>query len=93
MFTLVSDRSKYFRVKRGESAARIEKELSFPLSGEVFAGRIIEVKEPMTVYTVKPAESYAVISEKTGTAEEELKKINNFKPLYPSCKLFVPCKK
>lgn len=92
MFTLVSDRSKYFRVRRSMSAAEIEAVLGFPVFGEVFTGRIIEMREKMTVYTVRPAESYSSISKRTGIAEEELKEINNHKPLYPSCRLFVPCK-
>lgn len=75
------------------SAAELEAELSFPVFGEVFAGRIIEVREKMAIYTVKPADSFLSVSKKTGIAVEELVKINGDKPLYPSCKLFVPLKK
>lgn len=93
MFTLISDKSKYFRVKRGQTKKDLEEGLKIPVEGEVFAGRILFKEEEYDVYIVKPLETYSQIAEKLNVAETELKKINSFKPLYPTCKLFVPCKK
>ncbi len=91
MFTLVTDRSKYFRVKRGQSAGEIEKVLKTPVQGCAFNGRIIEVsKENLTVYKACVGDTYRTVAEKFGADEEKLKRINSGKPVYPTCKLFVP---
>lgn len=92
MFTLVTDKSKYFRVKHGQESGDIEKALRIPVEG-AFAGMIIERGEPMRIYVAKPLENYRVIAGKFGIAEEELARVNSHKPVYPTCKLFVPYKK
>lgn len=93
MFTLVTDRSKYFRVKRGQSAGDIEKVLKTPVSGCVFEGRIIEVAEGnFTLYTARVGDTYRTVALKFGADEEKLKRANGNKPVYPTCKLFVPFK-
>lgn len=93
MFTLVTDRSKYFRVKRGQCAGEIEKVLKTPVQGAVFEGRIIVVRdENLTVYTAEVGDTYRTVALKLGADEQQLKKINGCKPVYPTCKLFVPCK-
>ena len=92
MFTLVTDRSKYFRVKRGQTKAEVEAVLCIPVKN-CFCGAIAEVGEKMEIYTCLPLESYASLSRKLGIPAEELKRVNFSKPVYPSCKLFVPCKK
>ncbi len=93
MFTLVTDRSKYFRVKRGQSAAEIERNLKTPVQGAVFTGRIIAVSDNvLKQYVAEVGDTYRTIALKLGADEEQLKKINGFKPVYPTCKLFVPCK-
>ena len=92
MFTLVTDRSKYFRVKRGQTKAEVEAALCVPVKN-FFCGAIAEVGDKMEIYTCLPLESYLSLSRKFGVPVEELKRINFSKPVYPSCKLFVPCKK
>lgn len=91
MFTLVTDKSKYFRVKRGQSAAEIEKVFKCPVPGKVFAGAVIRLTEGKFLkYSAKPGDSYKSVAEKFGVDEGELKKLNACKPVYPTCKLFVP---
>ena len=92
MFTLVTDRSKYFRVKRGQTKAEVETALCVPVKN-FFCGAIAEVGEKMEIYTCQPLENYLTLSRKFGVSVEELKEANFSKPVYPSCKLFVPCKK
>lgn len=90
MFTLVTDRSRYFRVRR-QSAEEIEQTFKAPVLGKVFAGAIICLPEkPLKSYTASVGDTYRTIAEKLGAGEEELKRINGFKPVYPTCKLFVP---
>ena len=93
MFTLVTDRSKYFRVKTGQSAAEIESTLNTPVTGTAFAGKIIPVGENnLRRYVAEVGDTYRTIALKFGADEEQLKKVNDFKPVYPTCKVFVPCK-
>ncbi len=93
MFTLVTDRSRYFRIKKGQCAAEIESVLSTPVTGTAFAGKIIPVAEKnLKRYVAEVGDTYRTIALKFGADEEQLKKTNNFKPVYPTCKVFVPCK-
>lgn len=93
MFTLVTDKSRYFRVKRGQVSEDIEKALGMPVIGEVFAGEIIPVIDiKLMLYTAAVGDTYRSIALKTGADEATLKKINGGKHIYPTCKLFVPCK-
>ena len=93
MFTLVTERNKYFRVKRGQTAEEVRKVLKTPVNGVVFAGRIIEVYGGELVeYSAAVGDTYRSGALKFGADEERLKKLNAYKPVYPTCKLFVPCK-
>lgn len=91
MFTLVTDRSRYFRVKRGQSAADVERQLKTPVSGAAFAGRIIKVADGnFRQYTAQVGDSYRTVALKFNADEAKLKALNGNRPVYPTCKLFVP---
>ena len=93
MFTLVTDRSKYFRVKRGQSAADIEKVFGIPVNGEVFSGKIIPLNSGKFVrYCAAVGDTYRTVALKFGVDEGLLKEVNGNAPVYPTRKLFVPCK-
>lgn len=91
MFTLITDRSKFFRVKRGLSVSDIEKTFNIPLS-EVFEGAVIEIGSKYEVYTAVPGDTYKGIAEKFGVDAETLRKINSDRPVYPTRRLYIPCK-
>ena len=93
MFTLVTAKSKYFRIKRGQSADEVESRLCIPVGGDAFCGRIIESKDKFDFYIAKPGDSYRSVAEKSGVAEAELREINGNKIVYPTVKLFVPCRR
>ena len=91
MFTLITDRSRYFKVKRGQSSGEIEKILNTPVCGKAFAGRIIRVAdENLVTITASVGDSYRTIAARCGVSEAHLKEINGSKPVYPTCKIFVP---
>lgn len=93
MFTLVTDRSRYFKVKRGVSAEKIEDVLKTPVQGTLFTGRIIEVRDCAPErYAAEVGDTYKTVALKLGVDERRLMELNGNKPLYPTCKLFVPCK-
>ncbi len=93
MFTLVTDRSKFYRVKRGQSARDIENVFEIPVRGAAFSGEILEIGDIFyTRYVADVGDTYRTIAEKFGTDPFLLEEINGGKPVYPTRKLFVPYK-
>ena len=93
MFTLITDRSRYFRIKRGQSSREIERVLNTPVCGRVFDGRIVKVaEERLVAVTAGVGDSYRTIAARCGVSELHLKEINGNRPVYPNCKIFVPKK-
>ena len=93
MFTLITDRSRYFKIKRGQSSGEVEAVLNTPVCGKAFAGRVIKVSDERLVrISVGVGDNYRTIAEKYGVAEPHLKEINGARPVYPTCKIFVPKK-
>ena len=93
MFTLITDRSRYFKIKRGQSSGEIERVLNTPVCGKVFAGRIIRVADEQLVpVSAGVGDTYRTIAAKYGADEARLKEINGSKTVYPTCKIFVPKK-
>ncbi len=91
MFTLVTDRSRYFRVKRGQSGRDIENTLLIP-AADAFAGAIISGEGDYELYVARPGDSYKSVAERFGVSGEELKILNRGRPVYPTCRLFIPRK-
>lgn len=91
MFTLITDRSRYFKIKRGQSSGEVEAVLNTPVCGKAFAGRIIKIpSERLIKITADVGDNYRTIAVKYGVAESRLKEINGSRPVYPTCKIFVP---
>ena len=91
MFTLITDRSRYFKIKRGQSSGEVESVLNTPVCGKAFAGRIVKVAdERLIAVTAGVGDTYRTIAVKHGCSESHLKEINGSKPVYPTCKIFVP---
>ena len=85
---LILDRRQFYRVKRGQTAREVEKTLAHP-ANDCFSGAVI-AKESCNPYTVQPFETYSSIAAKYSLDGEELKKFNGDRPLYPSCRIFIP---
>lgn len=82
------DRSKFYRIKCGQTAREVEKTLGVPVNN-CFGGAIISITD-CKVHTVQPFETYSTIAEKYGTIEGVLKNFNGARSLYPTCKIFIP---
>lgn len=93
MFTLVTAKCKFFRVKRGQSGEEIEAALNRPVSYDAFGGKIIETGGEYSVYVAKVGDCYNSVAKACGVDRDELESANFSRPVYPTCKLFVPCKK
>lgn len=93
MFTLVLNKSRFYKIKSGQSADLVQNTFNTPISGEIFAGKIIPLPEcAFKLYKITVGESYKSVAEKFGTDENLLKKINGNQPLYPTKKIFLPKK-
>lgn len=82
------DRSKYYRIKSGQTAREVEKVLCTPVNN-CFGGAIIALID-CKVHTVQPFETYISIAQRYSVEEEVLKDFNGNRPLYPTCKIFIP---
>lgn len=82
------DKSKFYRVKSGQTVREVEKVLGVPLNN-CYEGAIIELTD-CSMHTVQPFETYASIAHKYGIEEQLLKEFNGERPLYPTCKIFIP---
>ena len=92
MVTLIPENGKYVRVRRGADIKELENTLRQPVK-EAFGGEILERGEEMDIYIAKPLDSYKTVARKFGVGEEELQRVNFSRPIYPTCKIFVPRKK
>lgn len=90
MFTLVKEKCKFFRVKRGQSARELERVLLSPVKPEPFAGAIIAVRAGLKIYYAHPGDTFASVAAKFCVAEEELEKLNGGGCIYPTRTIFVP---
>lgn len=90
MFALIMENYRYFRVKSGQSASDIERELNLPVTGALFGGRILRADKKCRIYTVKVGDTYSAICQREGVDEETLKELNSCAPLYPTKKLYIP---
>ena len=88
MQELVLDKSLFYRVKRGQTAREVEKVLSIPANGCI-PGAIIATANCIP-YVVQPFETYSSIAGKYSLDCEKLKKFNGERPIYPTCKIFIP---
>lgn len=87
MFTLEREKFKYYKVKRGQSAEEVSRELKVPPRG-IFCGQIVEVRAYKT-YTVRVGDTYESVAKKLGVSAAELREANGSSPLYPTKILYV----
>lgn len=90
MFTLVTEKHKFFRIKRGMTAGEVEQKLCVPVQGKLFVGKIMETDEKFKVYFALPGDTYRTVALKFRVNEDELKKINSDRIVYPTRRLFIP---
>lgn len=92
MFKLETEKSRFFRIRRGLEKADVEIMLECPVPGETFCGRIIECGGDYRVYVARPGDNYRSLAVRFGVTEEELKNLNSGKIIYPTCRIFAPLK-
>ncbi len=79
---------RFYRVKEGQTAAIIERELKMPVK-EAFAGEIIEVVK-CKVVLARPFDTYASIAAEHGADAASLEEFNFSRPLYPTAAVYIP---
>lgn len=82
------EKNKFYRIKRGQTAAEAEKALGRPVK-ECFAGAIIAAANCYP-YVVKPFESYASIAAAHNVDESALREFNFGRALYPTRVIYIP---
>lgn len=93
MFTLVTDRSRFYKVKRGQTPREIENVYEIPVCGYVYSGKILAMEyKPYMRYSAKAGETLRSIAAKFGVEYELLEELNGKSPVYPTRKIFLPYK-
>lgn len=82
------EKCKFYRIKSNQTAHEVEKVLGVPVA-ECFDGAIVALHD-CKVHVVQPFETYLSIAKIYEIGEDALKKFNGARPLYPTCKIFIP---
>lgn len=91
MFTLELERNKFYRMKKGQSAAEAEKVFSCPFAADLRCGSIVPLSlQPLKIYTVRVGDDYKKIASAFCVDVERLKELNGNKTLYPTRAVFLP---
>ncbi len=89
MFTLIPEKSRFYRVKRGQNAREVSISLGQPVLEDLSGGMIIPVNDGYIIHEAGEGETFYSLSQKFGVSEDAVKKANGG-VIYPSCKLFIP---
>lgn len=86
MFVLEREKFRFYKVKRGQTAAEVARELQLPPHG-IFCGGIVEVRAYKS-YEARVGDDFKTLAKKLGVNAEKLKKINGSEPVYPTKKIY-----
>lgn len=89
MFSLVTERGKYLRVRSGVTKEKIISVYSQPVD-KVFAGAVIPLLPPKRYCFARVGDTYAKIAARERVDEAELKKLNGAAVIYPTLKIWLP---
>ena len=89
MFSLVTERGKYLRIRKRVKREDIISTFSVP-AGEVFFGEIIEIGSPVRSCRALVGDTYKAIAEREGVNEEKLRALNNNTAIYPTLRIWLP---
>ncbi len=90
MFSLVTERGKYLRVRKNVSKDDVVATYKIPVGGEFFCGRIIALGTPKRYCYAEPDDTYEKIAEREGADAEELKTLNGNTAVYPTRRIWLP---
>ncbi|MDE7379493.1 MAG: LysM peptidoglycan-binding domain-containing protein [Clostridia bacterium] len=89
MFSLVTERGKYLRIRKRVKREDVISTFSIP-AGEVFFGEIIELGSPVRSCRAQVGDTYAKIALRERVDEEELRALNNNAAIYPTLRVWLP---
>ena len=89
MFSLVTERGKYLRVRKNVTANDVIAAFSCPV-GYTFYGQIIALTAPKRYVFAAAGDTYAKIADREGVDETGLRALNGDKTLYPTLRIWLP---
>ncbi len=90
MFSLITERGKYLRIRRGVDNAAVIEEFGFPPEGKVFLGEIIPIKDKKRFCFALAGDTYSKIAAREGVAEDKLRELNGGAEVYPTRRIWLP---
>ena len=89
MYELKLEKSRFYRVKQGQTAATISRTFGCPVPKDVFCGQVLVLPEgDFFVYQARVGDTFASLAEKFSVPESTLREINGL--IYPTCRLYIP---
>ena len=89
MFSLVTERSKYLRIRKNVTKEDVISAFSVPVK-EVFCGQIIPLSAPARYCYALAVDTYRKIAEREKTDEETLRRLNDNVNVYPTLRIWLP---
>ena len=89
MFSLITERGKYLRIRRHVTKTDIESEFDFPVHDKVFEGGIILLNSAKKYCYARPFDTYETIAIREGGSAETLKNLNKNAVIYPTMRVWL----
>lgn len=89
MFSLVTERGRFVRVRKSVKKEDVIKTFMYP-AGEVFCGQIIEIGPPKRYCYALAGDTYKKIARRERVNEEALIKLNGGRCVYPTMRVWLP---
>ena len=90
MFSLVTERGKYLRIRGEVKESEVISALGCPFSGDLFQGAVIKILPPKRCVYATVGDTYAKIAARERVDEAQLKSLNGDKTLYPTMRVWLP---
>lgn len=89
MYSLITERGKYLRVRKGVGKEDVIAVFSVPADG-LFQGKIIMIGEPKRFCYARVGDTYASIARRERVDEKKLRDINSDAAVYPTLRVWLP---
>lgn len=89
MFSLVTERGKYLRVRKNVTASDVISTFSCP-ADDTFCGQIIALTAPKRFVYAIAGDTYGKIAKRESVDVVQLRSLNGNKAIYPTLRIWLP---
>lgn len=89
MFSLITERGKYLRIRRHVTKTDVESEFRFAVRGRIFEGGVIVLEDEQKFCYARPFDTYETVAAREGGDAETLKNLNDNAVIYPTMRVWL----